>query len=538
MGKTAGGSRSLSAIASWAFFFGALLLLICQRLGYMEASAAVNRQSTASPAACTPGRSAHSGSAVGSSIGAQPATFGGVHHYAIPGAFQPLQPEVDPHPVAGTLHVFLKAARWPDGHLRAKGFAVFEIAQMPAFWAKRKPPVQGAPLRNVPEAAHRLRMAVRSPSRGWKREIALPTSFDHCEAKSASPDFDYEGCVQEARNATQDSYSFPDISLDFGLAEGAPTDMELYVIGWPRRISLEVQVQQALVAEDPLPEDEPDSDAPPALYITLPYLKNVDPAKMARLLTWNLQYHLPLGFRGIVMYVLPRDADLLAAQPGIQKLLASVQLTLVVWDLMAPIDTWHNYDQRVVQAHSVLSFWGRNVRVLVNEHNEFLIPGKPKKTLPDLLGDGCLADLRPECLYFSRQSIFAHNGFGSGVKQPEPALWDATSGGNPLRNYRFAVQHDFPKAFVDPNHVLPVSLHWTSACVGNSSIANGRTGKKKLRSQCGYFTHCEWVPQECGYVGHVANMFSDRETPLNAPAMKPEGWLWMLEKDAKEGSQQ
>ncbi len=47
------------------------------------------------------------------------------------------------------------------------------------------------------------------------------------------------------------------------------------------------------------------------------------------------------------------------------------------------------------------------------------------------------------------------------MKQPEPALWDATSGGNPLRNYRFAVQHDFPKAFVDPNHVLPVSLHWT-----------------------------------------------------------------------------
>lgn len=91
-----------------------------------------------------------------------------------------------------------------------------------------------------------------------------------------------EGPIRRSRTLTppphpsplpQDSYSFPDISLDFGLAEGAPTDMELYVIGWPRRISLEVQVQQALVAEDPLPEDEPDSDAPPALYITLPYLK-------------------------------------------------------------------------------------------------------------------------------------------------------------------------------------------------------------------------------------------------------------------------
>lgn len=255
---------------------------------------------------------------------------------------------------------------------------------------------------------------------------------------------------------------------------------------------------------------------------------------MARLLTWNLQYHQALGFRGIVMYVTPRDAEPLAAQPAIQKLLAGEQLTLVVWDEMSPIDTWHNYDLRVVQAHSVLSFWGRNVRVLVNggwggttsraepwrgasgwgrqplpchcacwqckqqhacwpapsswqqqrraaglcvtrrcpcpspnsclapaEHDEFLIPGKPKKALPDLLADGCLADLRPECLYFSRQSIFPHNGFGSGVRQPEPALWDATGGGNPLRYYRFSVPHDFPKAFVDPNHVLPVSLHWT-----------------------------------------------------------------------------
>lgn len=157
--------RSLSAIASWAFFFGALLLLICQRLGYMEATAAVSRQSAASPAACTPRAGGRSGGAAGSSGGAQPATFGGVHHYSLPGAFQPVQPEVDQHPVAGTLHVFLKAARWPDGHLRAKGFAVFEIAQMPASWAKKKPPVRGAPLRNVPEVGKVPRAHARCT--GW-----------------------------------------------------------------------------------------------------------------------------------------------------------------------------------------------------------------------------------------------------------------------------------------------------------------------------------------------------------------------------------
>lgn len=36
----------------------------------------------------------------------------------------------------------------------------------------------------------------------------------------------------------------------------------------------------------------------------------------------------------------------------------------------------------------------------------------------------------------------------------------------------------------------------------------------------------------------VLLQFNDRETPLNAPAMKPEGWLWMLEKDTKGDSQQ
>lgn len=35
---------------------------------------------------------------------------------------------------AGVLHIYLKALRWPDGHLRAKGFAAFEVVS-PRFWS-------------------------------------------------------------------------------------------------------------------------------------------------------------------------------------------------------------------------------------------------------------------------------------------------------------------------------------------------------------------------------------------------------------------
>ena len=60
----------------------------------------------------------------GSSVGSlrerrplvEPATFGGVRRYAIPGELDP-KPWDGP-PVSGVLHVFLKAMKWPDGHLR------------------------------------------------------------------------------------------------------------------------------------------------------------------------------------------------------------------------------------------------------------------------------------------------------------------------------------------------------------------------------------------------------------------------------------
>lgn len=50
-----------------------------------------------------------------------PHTYGGVEHYAMPARLNKTEPSVGNGTVSGTLHIFLKAVRWPDGHLRMKG---------------------------------------------------------------------------------------------------------------------------------------------------------------------------------------------------------------------------------------------------------------------------------------------------------------------------------------------------------------------------------------------------------------------------------
>ncbi len=50
-----------------------------------------------------------------------PHTYGGVEHFAMPARLNKSEPTIGNGTISGTLHLFLKAARWPDGHLRMKG---------------------------------------------------------------------------------------------------------------------------------------------------------------------------------------------------------------------------------------------------------------------------------------------------------------------------------------------------------------------------------------------------------------------------------
>lgn len=64
---------------------------------------------------------------------------------------------------------------------------------------------------------------------------------------------------------------------------------------------------------------------------------------------------------------------------------------------------------QVVESHAVLSQWGRHVRVLIVDPDEFFVPATSRDTLARMRGPGgCLAPLREECVMVTRRDIFPH----------------------------------------------------------------------------------------------------------------------------------
>lgn len=183
----------------------------------------------------------------------------------------------------------------------------------------------------------------------------------------------------------------------------------------------------------------------------------------------------------------------------------------------------------------MLSLWGRNVLVLVMDIDEFVMPATSGSTLPKMLAPGgCLSALRPECRLIRRWNIFPHRAVVAGASAPdEPSLWRTAAGPNPLYKYKFSeidpLYPEYPKALMDPDHVMPVAVHYTSICTGTSAIANA-SASSKLRSACSTREPCPWVSTDCVYIAHVENQFVVRSVPTNATAIKPSDWLWMLDK--------
>ena len=73
-------------------------------------------------------------------------------------------------------------------------------------------------------------------------------------------------------------------------------------------------------------------------------------------------------------------------------------------------------------------------------------------------------------------------------------------------------------------------MHFTAICSGTSEVADG-SSTGKLRSECAQRTACSWVPEDCGWIAHVAQMHRMRlrkHPAVNATRIQPEEWLWML----------
>lgn len=486
----------------------------------------------------------------------KPTDWAGVRSYRIPGEWE-LEPAYAGNVTGnrtGVLHIFLKALKWPTGdggyHLRARGFVAFMSINPPEHWREYYT------FRNPPEVATRLRLLLRSAAGGWQREVAVEFAYDKCQRRSAEAGFDFEACVAEMKAEPPYWSNLGLVDLDFGPAEAVDPNFQLLVDGWPRRVSLKAQLQDALAGLPAEPEGpgEPPSqpygpphtndtvaDAAaataaaadtaarprPKLLRAFPYFHTVDANKTAKLIHWSHKYHSPLGFDGVVMYVLPKDVRDMEAHKGLRALMADGRLTLVVWDEFPWHEGWRDFDLQVVESHAVLSQWGRHVRVLIVDPDEFFVPATSRDTLARMRGPGgCLAPLREECVMVTRRDIFPHQ---YPVEPPpdEKSWW--LGGKFPLRRYRFASNPPYPpKLLLNPNKVFPIDVHFSGICTGTAEVADNSSAAP-LRSGCTARAPCSWAAEACVWIAHVGNMHKNRRTPNKARPIRPADWLWPLD---------
>ncbi|KAL4434827.1 hypothetical protein ABPG77_005354 [Micractinium sp. CCAP 211/92] len=485
----------------------------------------------------------------------KPTHWAGVHSYQIPGQWE-LEPAFAGNITGnrtGVLHIFLKALKWPTGdgryHLRARGFVAFMSINPPEHWREHYT------FRNPPEVVTGMRLFLRSAEGGWQREVAVEFAYDKCQRRSWESTFDFEGCVAEMKAEAPYWSNLGIIDLDFGPAETVDPNFLLLVDGWPRHVSLKAQLQDALAwppaePEGPgVPPTQPygpphtrdaagDAAAAagaaagaaarpqPRLLRIFPYFHSVDVNKTARLVRWSHKYHKPLGFESVIMYVLPKHVRDVEAHEGLRALMADGRLRLVLWDEFPWYQGWRDFDL-IVQSHAVLSQWGRHVRLLIVDPDEFFVPATSRDTVARMRGPGgCLAPLREECVMVTRRDVFPRK-FPVDPPLNETSWW--LDSRFPLRRYRFASRPPLPpKLLLNPNKVFPIDVHFSGICTGSAEVADNSSAAP-LRSGCTPRAPCSWAPQDCVWIAHIANMHRNRRTPNRAQRIMPADWLWMLD---------
>ena len=200
-------------------------------------------------------------------------------------------------------------------HLLLKGFIAFEATSYPDTWPRAH--------YHDPVMMSTLLLSLASQTTGhnwtlplmWGNQTAGVPAAEACRSLLADPPHLFRTLMDMRANLG----ASPDPALD------------LLVDGWPRRVSLKAQLQQALASPPALTA----ASGPPLLVRALPYFFGLAGDQIAQLLEWSNQYHEPLGFDGTIAYVLPDDAAELSAHPRIRALVAARRLTLFLWDQFA-----------------------------------------------------------------------------------------------------------------------------------------------------------------------------------------------------------
>lgn len=397
-----------------------------------------------------------------------------VEHYTFPGQI-PSGDDVTP-PANVVLHLFVKCVMQRSGTealCSGWGFAegVEDVAIMHRHLAQ--PPLV---------ADWRPRIAIRSGAPGARKVYPLKVTVALGEQLEIRP-FHFGG------------------KLPLSLRHQVP---EIHVDDWPR-----FHYFRNLEA----PEVPPPNVGPDKTLLLLSSFYYEPPggsyALAAQLLVHHVRHHLGMGLAGEIVYVQHHYSAELLKNQELLEYVRRGQLQIVVWDSFPKYDTpgFPTTDQPLQYSHGLLENWGRGLRILVGDVDEFLVTPQPGNITSVLACTGW-----PDQARLRRFDVMCSGPRCPGDGESEADLWRSPEK-YPLRHYnlidRTAMSTFFgvlPKVIISPERVQHFYVHEGVVVPGGTDVD---------------------VPEECAFMVHVLCLYSKRSEKVNFHL--DTSWHWFLD---------
>lgn len=234
-------------------------------------------------------------------------------------------------------------------------------------------------------------------------------------------------------------------------------------------------------------------------------------AAVAQAIVHHVRHHLRMGLAGEIVYLQHHYPAQLLKNQELREYVKEGKLQLVVWDSFPQyggIPDFPYYDQPLQYSHGLLESWGRGLRVLVCDVDEFLVTPEPGGIATIL---ECANGL--DQAYIQRFDVMCEGSRCSSTGQGDTELWESPSR-DPLKYYTLMDRNassvswnKWPKALVVPEKVRHFDVHEGAVLPG------GWDGT---------------VSESCAFLLHVLSMFKAR-TETTANFVVDTSWQWMFE---------
>ncbi|GAQ81924.1 hypothetical protein KFL_000940330 [Klebsormidium nitens] len=404
-----------------------------------------------------------------------------VEHYTFPGQIpgyenvtDNISGDVGP-PATVVLHLFVKCVLQPSGReVLCAGWGFVEATE-------------GVPI------LHR-HIAQPEAIRNWRPRIEIRTGVPNARRI-------YPLTVAKADDETDIRPFHFEGELPLSLRDQVP---EIRVDDWPR-----FHYFRNLEA----PEVPPPHATPEKTLLLLSSFYYEPPrgsyALAAQLLVHHVRHHVGMGLAGEIVYVQHHYVPELLKHAELVDYVSRGQLQIIVWDSFPKYDTpgFPTTDQPLQYSHALLENWGRGLRILVADVDEFLVTphrGNVSTVLACARGAD-QARLR-------RFDVMCSGERCPGDGQSEVDLWTSPEP-HPLRHYnlidRSAMSTFFgrlPKVIVSPERVRHFYVHEGVVVAGGADVE---------------------VREGCAFLAHVLCLYSKRSDKVNFEL--DTSWHWLFE---------